>query len=123
MSRRVLVSLVTSITFVAALLPTGAAADPSKGQCIEANTNGQELRRAGKLSTGKGDALKRELLQFEERLTPAGQFTFRGRGTTHDDYVALLLTRALADADPGLPLSPYRRSLPRGMGQFPILPY
>ena len=74
-------------------------------------------------TSGKGDALKRELLQFEERLTPAGQFTFRGRGTTHDDYVALLLTCALADADPGLPFSPYRRAVPRGMGQSPILPY
>src|SRR5450432_913768 len=65
-------------------------------------------------TAGKGESLKRELLQFEERLTPSGQFTFRGRGTMHDDYVALLLTAALADADPGLPLSPNHRPVPRG---------
>ena len=70
---------------------------------------------------GKGERLKRELLAFEERLTPSGRFTFGGRGTSHDDYAALLVTAAMAESNPGLPLSPYHRELPRGMGQTQIL--
>lgn len=40
--------------------------------------------------------LRRELLSFEEKLTPSGQFTFAARGNGHDDYVALLVTAAMA---------------------------
>jgi len=43
--------------------------------------------------------LKIELLAFEERVTPSGQFTFGARGSGHDDYVALLLTAVMASGD------------------------
>lgn len=42
-------------------------------------------------------ALRRELAMFEERIAPSGAITFGGRGSGHDDYVALLVTAALAD--------------------------
>jgi hypothetical protein len=45
----------------------------------------------------KHDKLRRELLAFEEKIAPSGQFTFGARGSGHDDFVALLLTAAMAD--------------------------
>lgn len=53
--------------------------------------------------------LKSELFKFEERSTPSGGFTFGARGNGHDDYVALLITLAIAElAAPlsGSPLAP-----------------
>lgn len=58
------------------------------------------------------DRLRDELLEFEERATPSGGFTFGARGSGHDDYVALILTAAIADANRSLPGSPSHR---RGM--------
>jgi hypothetical protein len=59
------------------------------------------------------EKLRRELLNFEERIVN-GQFTFAARGSTHDDYVALLVTAALAHLAGGLrwrtPRPPGRRS-------------
>lgn len=43
--------------------------------------------------------LERELLAFEERATASGSFTYGARGSGHDDFVALLLTAALAELD------------------------
>ena len=45
------------------------------------------------------EKLKKELLQFEERITPSGAFTFGARGSGHDDFVALLITAAMADVE------------------------
>lgn len=47
--------------------------------------------------------LRSELLAFEERITPSGAFTFGARGSGHDDYVALLITAAMAELDGRLP--------------------
>lgn len=52
------------------------------------------------------DRLRRELLAFEEKLTPSGQITFGARGKAHDDFVALLITAALAEQNRLLSLSP-----------------
>ncbi|MEI9951627.1 MAG: hypothetical protein WDO74_22270 [Pseudomonadota bacterium] len=57
------------------------------------------------------EKLKDELLEFEERTTAAGGFTFAARGTGHDDFVALLLTAAMADAERKIPGSPSRRGI------------
>ena len=43
--------------------------------------------------------LRRELLEFQEKVTPSGQFTFSGRGGGHDDFVSLVVTAAMADID------------------------
>ena len=41
--------------------------------------------------------LKRELLSFEETYSAqSGQLTFQARGSSHDDYVSLLVTAAMA---------------------------
>ena len=53
------------------------------------------------------EKLKIEIATFEEKITPSGAITFGARGTRHDDYVALLLTAAIADAAGQLSLSPY----------------
>jgi hypothetical protein len=53
--------------------------------------------------------LRAELLSFEEKSTQSGGFTFGARGNGHDDYVALLLTSAMADADRKIPCSPQHR--------------
>jgi hypothetical protein len=47
--------------------------------------------------------LRAELLGFEERITASGAFTFGARGGAHDDFVALLITAALADEAHGIP--------------------
>lgn len=51
----------------------------------------------GTLALPPHERLRRELLAFEERVTPSGAFTFGARGSGHDDYVALLVTAAIAD--------------------------
>jgi hypothetical protein len=58
--------------------------------------------RDGTLSLEPHAQMRRELLLFEERISPGGSFTFGSRA--HDDFVAILLTCALA-AD-GLPRVP-----------------
>lgn len=67
--------------------------------------------------------LRRELALFEERVTPSGSLTFDGR-SGHDDYVALLITAAMAvttnrlirgDADRHAYRTPYREQ-PIGFG-------
>lgn len=48
------------------------------------------------------DPLRRQLLAFTEKISPSGAITFAGRGRTHDDLVALLVTFAhfeLSDGD------------------------
>ena len=52
------------------------------------------------------DQLRRELRSFEERITSGGSFTYGARGNAHDDYVALLLTAAMADEEKQIPGSP-----------------
>jgi hypothetical protein len=52
--------------------------------------------REGTLWLPPHERLRRELHAFEERITPAGAFTFGARGSGHDDYVALLITAAMA---------------------------
>jgi hypothetical protein len=41
------------------------------------------------------EAMRRELYNFEERITADGSFTFGARGSGHDDYVSLLITAAM----------------------------
>ena len=65
----------------------------------------------------------RQLAALEERVTPSGAFTYAGRGSTHDDYVALTLTTLLADLAGDLERSPIRKEVPRGMRQQPIVPF
>jgi hypothetical protein len=57
------------------------------------------------------EKLRDELLDFEERTTNAGAFTFGARGSGHDDFVALLITAAMADLERQLPGSPNRRRM------------
>jgi hypothetical protein len=44
--------------------------------------------------------LRKELLGFEEQITPAGSLTFGARRGGRDDFVALLVTLAHAELDP-----------------------
>lgn len=53
----------------------------------------------GQIMLPEHETARRELLAFEERITASGQFTFGARGSGHDDYVALLITAAMADLD------------------------
>lgn len=63
--------------------------------------------------------LRNELLTFEEKITQSGQLTYGARGRNHDDYVALLVTAALAEQNGLLSQSPagrrVERSIPRGL--------
>jgi hypothetical protein len=56
------------------------------------------------------EKMKDELLEFEERVTTSGAFTFGARGTGHDDYVALLITAAIAESERRLSGSPSKRN-------------
>ena len=51
----------------------------------------------GMLSLPKHDKMLGELRGFEERFTSTGELTYGARGTKHDDFVALLITAAIAD--------------------------
>jgi len=62
--------------------------------------------RDGRLALPAHEKLRKELLSFEERITPSGAFTFSARGSGHDDYVCLLLTSALADLASAIEGSP-----------------
>lgn len=54
------------------------------------------------------NAMKRELLSFEEVVNASGALTFTGRGKSKDDHVALLLTLAHAEnSENALSSSPY----------------
>ena len=44
-------------------------------------------------------ALRDELVQFEEKILPSGAISFSAPRNRHDDRVALLITAAMADAD------------------------
>jgi len=56
------------------------------------------------------ERLKRELLSFQEKITPSGHITFEGRST--DDHVAVLVTCALAELEGLIPASPLQRRSP-----------
>lgn len=51
--------------------------------------------REGALWLPEHDGMRKELLNFEERITPSGAFTFGARGSGHDDHVALLISAAM----------------------------
>lgn len=53
----------------------------------------------GSVELPEHERLRRELLRFEERITPSGGLTFAGRGSGHDDFVSLLLTAAMAEQE------------------------
>jgi hypothetical protein len=53
--------------------------------------------REGEIEIEAHPKLRHELSIFEEKVTSSGGFTFGARGSGHDDYVALLLTAALAE--------------------------
>jgi hypothetical protein len=62
----------------------------------------------GMLRLPAHEKLRDELLEFEEQSSASGAFTFGARGSGNDDYVALLLTIAMADAEKQLAGSPSR---------------
>jgi hypothetical protein len=56
----------------------------------------------GVLALPEHDRLRRELLGFEERVNASGMLTFGARGSGHDDFVALLITAAMAEVEGAL---------------------
>jgi hypothetical protein len=71
---------------------------PSKAQAV---TLVRRWLADGALSLpASATELKRELLAFEEVITPSGALTFGARRSGHDDHVALLLTLAHAELNP-----------------------
>jgi hypothetical protein len=57
----------------------------------------------------EADALRRELLNFQERILPSGIIGYGARRGGHDDRVALLLNAAMADTQGLLAGSPLRK--------------
>ncbi len=47
--------------------------------------------------------MKKELMQFEERINANGAFTYGARGNGHDDFVSILITAAMADLEGLMP--------------------
>ena len=71
--------------------------------------------------TSEGDKMRRQLCGLEEKVSAAGSLTYGGRRATHDDYAAVCLTLAMADAEGGVAGSPIRRghgSSESGPGDF-----
>ncbi|MCA9624665.1 MAG: hypothetical protein KC731_36830 [Myxococcales bacterium] len=71
----------------------------------------RRLMRDGDLRIGAHPKLLDQLRSFEEKITPAGNFQYSGRGRSHDDYVALLLNLAMALLDWSVPGAPDRQSM------------
>ena len=83
----------------------------------------EQLRRwlaDGTLALPDNEALKRELYSFEESITASGAVTFKARRSGHDDFVSLLITAAMADVKGGLPQSPFRKKVFRGVINSPL---
>jgi hypothetical protein len=51
--------------------------------------------REDRIHLPKHETMRRELLNFEEKINASGAFTFGARGSGHDDYVSLLITAAM----------------------------
>ncbi len=62
------------------------------------------------------EKMRAELLGFQERIAPSGFITYGARRGGHDDFAALLLTSAIADADGLISGSPFLRTVRR---EFP----
>lgn len=60
------------------------------------------------------EKLRRQLLEYETKITPSGYEVSGGRGR-NDDYAALLLTLAMVESNGGLHCSPDARPVPRGV--------
>jgi hypothetical protein len=70
--------------------------NPSK---IDAVAWVTRLMREKRLGIEPHEKLRKELLNFREKILPTGAVTYGARGNTHDDYVSLLLTAAMADVE------------------------
>ncbi len=72
--------------------------DWTSGSKIEAGARLRRWLADETLILPPHEAMKREMLSFEEKLSPqSGELTYGARGKTHDDFVALLLTCAMTD--------------------------
>jgi hypothetical protein len=94
--------------------------NPSKVTAVEL------LRRwfaTGGIALPQHEKLRRELEAFEEKILPSGALTFAGRGNGSDDFVALLITCAMASASGGIPSDPTRKRVFRGNLQRQILSF
>jgi hypothetical protein len=69
----------------------------------------------GRIALPSHEKLRKELLAFSEKVTPSGQLSFSGK---KDDYVALLVTAAIVEAKGLMPMSPNKKTLPRGVGRW-----
>ena len=75
----------------------------------------RRLMNDRELSLPANEALRKELHNYSERLTANGSAKYQGRGSQHDDHVALVITATLADLERLLPGSPVGRSKARGI--------
>ena len=62
--------------------------------------------RDGTLVLPRHERLRRELLSFEEKFSPTGALTFRGRQGGHDDFAMLIVLAGIVDIGRGLSGSP-----------------
>jgi hypothetical protein len=69
--------------------------------------------RDGAIIVAPHETMRKQLHAFSERFTTSGAITYGAR-TGHDDYAALLLTAAIADAEGALNMSPLATRKPSG---------
>ncbi|WP_437611159.1 hypothetical protein WMF20_04985 [Sorangium sp. So ce834] len=69
--------------------------------------------RDGAITIATHEIMRKQLHAFSEKFTATGALTYGAR-TGHDDYAALLLTAAIADADGALSMSPLATRKPSG---------
>lgn len=73
----------------------------------------------GRLVLPEHTKLRTQLSTFQEKVTPTGLLTFSGRGVASDDYVALVLLAAAADAEHMIPQAPYAPRSVRNLTNLP----
>lgn len=72
-----------------------------------------QLARTDRLRIERHSEMRKELLEFREKVLPSGAITYAG--LRHDDFVSLLMTSALADID-GLFRGSPTQTPPKGSG-------
>jgi len=66
----------------------------------------QWLRDGVLVLPGSHERMRKEMLAFQEKISPSGALTFRGRSGSHDDYSMLVVLAGLLDVEQQLHGSP-----------------
>jgi hypothetical protein len=89
---------------------------PSKAKFVE---HARMLMREKKISFAADPILRKQLCEYEERITASGTFIYSGRGNRSDDRAALVLTACGASLSGLIPSDPHAKRVHRNLTYLP----